>query len=147
MAGQPKSRPKSQALLDAAANPLGVGAAFLETLAASATSEEIMATVKGLLGATVIQRLGGDTYEERPDWRAREAGLKILAGYLVGLPVARSIEVHQQAPVDDSASLERLLSSPAVRAALLRELGAPAEVRPPGGKAGGKAPIDADSAT
>ena len=117
MAGKTKTR----SLAEMAANPDNIGVRLLSSLA-TIPPEEIAAVVRGLLTATSTVRTGADSSITVPDHRAREAGVRLVLGYTLGLPVARSLEVVQRIEPDDGATLDRLLSSPAARAAIEREL-------------------------
>lgn len=52
-----------------------------------------------------------------PDWRAREAGIKLYLSYQLGMPVQRQIVVNETRE-STGQTLERLLASPASRRAL-----------------------------
>ena len=116
-------RAKTQSLAEMAANPSAIGVRLLSTLVEKVPAEEVAEVIRDLMRATATVRTGSESFkEEVPDYRAREAGAKLYFGYMLGLPVQRTIEIqHREERSEDT--LERLLASPAARAALTRALG------------------------
>ena len=104
-----------------AANPSAIGVRLLTTLAEAVPAEEVAEVVRDLMKATSTVRTGSESFKEVPDYRAREAGAKLYFGYMLGLPVQRSIEIQHREESDED-TWERLLSSPAARAAMMRAL-------------------------
>jgi hypothetical protein len=104
-----------------AANPSAIGVRLLTTLVEKVPAEEVAEVIRDLLRATSTVRTGSESFKEVPDYRAREAGAKLYFGYMLGLPVQRTIEIqHREERNEDT--LERMLASPAARAALTRAL-------------------------
>jgi hypothetical protein len=98
-----------------------IGTGLILQLAKEVPPEQIAVAIKEMLGATTNQRTGAHDYEEVPDWRAREAAVKLYLSYMLGMPVQRT-EVKTQVIESEEQTLARLLGSPAVREALRREL-------------------------
>ncbi len=90
-----------------------IGPALLGKLAELVPPAVIAAKIHEMLDAE-IKNARGEFY---PDWRAREAGIKLYLSYQLGMPVQRQIVVNEQRETT-SQTLERLLASPASRRAL-----------------------------
>ena len=90
-----------------------IGPALLGKLADLVPPEVIAAKIMEMLDAE-IENARGQTY---PDWRAREAGIKLYLSYQLGMPVQRQIVVNETRE-STGQTLERLLASPASRRAL-----------------------------
>ncbi|MDR1190654.1 MAG: hypothetical protein LBK60_03180 [Verrucomicrobiales bacterium] len=98
-------------------NPANVTPALVRHLAEHFTVERIRGKIDELLEATHVTQ-GGRVI---PDNRAREAGLKLLLAYLIGLPVQR--QEILTGTVEPLETLERRLrNSPALRQTLTRML-------------------------
>jgi hypothetical protein len=90
---------------------------LIETLAERFTPERIVGYIEDLLAATHVTK-GGNII---PDNRAREAAVKLLLAYVVGLPVQRQ-EIIQKF-IDGSLDTEEaILASPALRSTLARKI-------------------------
>ncbi len=85
-------------------------------------ADVIAGKIQYLLNATYVTRAG----VEIPDNSAVEAGVKLWLAYCVGMPVQRSEIV--QVNVEGDGALDRMLATPAGRAAMQRKL-AEAEMR------------------
>jgi hypothetical protein len=90
-----------------------VGPALLGKLAELVPPAVIAAKVQEMLEAE-LKNARGEYY---PDWRAREAGIKLYLSYMIGMPVQRQIVVSEQRE-STGQTLDRLLASPASRRAL-----------------------------
>ena len=98
--------------------PGNVTPALVAHLASRFSPEFIAGKVEELLNATHVTQGG----REIADNRAREAGLKLLMAYLVGLPVQRQEIV--QVSFDSLEELQkRAQQSPALRSAVAKILG------------------------
>lgn len=115
-------RVKTQTLAEMAKNPSSVGVRLLTTLAETVPAEDVTAVIKDLLGATSTVRTGSESFKEVPDYRAREAGVKLYFGYMLGLPVQRTIEIQRKEEFDEE-TWDRLLTSPSAKEAMRRALG------------------------
>ncbi len=91
---------------------------LLERLAAEVPADTILDGIRKLLAATFVTKSG----KEHPDYRAREAGLKLWLNYLVGLPVQRQVIANVPPPKSREESWHEIERSPAARAALRRVL-------------------------
>lgn len=90
-----------------------IGPALLGKLAELVPPAVIAEKIMEMLDAEMKNARG----EYYPDWRAREAGIKLYLSYQLGMPVQRQIVVNEQRE-NTSQTLERLLASPASRRAL-----------------------------
>jgi hypothetical protein len=99
-------------------NPSSVSQALVDHLSKRFPPEYIAEKVAELLVATHVTR-GGNPIADN---RAREAGVKLLLSYLVGLPVQRQEIVNVN--IDSLADLQqRAQQSPALRQAVAKLLG------------------------
>ena len=93
--------------------PANVTKELVSYLAERFPPDLIAGKIEELLHATHKTRGGNDI----PDNRAREAAVKLLISYLVGLPIQRTENVNIN--IDSMEDLQsRMKSSPAVQAAL-----------------------------
>lgn len=97
-------------------NPSNISRRLTSVLGDRFPPERIAAQLEELLVATTIDRYGN----ERPDMRAREAGLKLVLNYTVGVPVTRSehVEVKVEATQDQAQAL--IAGSRSLRAQLTK---------------------------
>lgn len=98
-------------------NPTNITPHLLAQLAEQFPPEVIVEKIHDLLEATHVTK-GGQTI---PDNRAREAGLKILMAYQIGLPIQRQEVVTTQFDSLDEMQ-QRLKNSPALKAAVAKLL-------------------------
>lgn len=101
-----------------------IGTGLMLQLAKEVPLDEVAKAIKEMMGATTNQRVGAHNYEEVPDWRAREAAVKLYLSYMLGMPVQR-VQTETRVIENDEQTLARILESPAVRDALRRELAVP----------------------
>lgn len=80
--------------------------------------EEVGEGIKEMMQATTIGR-GGD---EVPDYRAREAAMKLWLAYSVGMPLQRQEIVQVNVDGSKESLSDKIKSSPALRAQLKRML-------------------------
>lgn len=100
-----------------------LGASLLATLAKEVGHDVIIATLKDMLTANTVTKAG----KKAPDWRAREAGVKMYLAYMVGMPVQRSVTIERKEE-SEGETMTRLLESPAAREALKRAMAQDGEV-------------------
>ena len=94
------------------------GAETLSAIARVVTPEQIARALAEALSATIKTKTG-----EIPDYRTRLEAAKVFMNYTIGLPVERQPEPEPvRTPESSSASLNRIMASPAARAALRRML-------------------------
>jgi hypothetical protein len=89
-------------------NTREIGPTLLTRLAEVLPPEEIAERIRDMLNATYETKNG----DVKTDWRAVEAAIKLYLAYQLGMPVQRQVIV-QQAPEAGSATMDRLMSSPA----------------------------------
>lgn len=92
---------------------------IVERLVAEIPETEIVSKIREMLNASYVTKSG----KEHPDYRAREAGIKLYLSYTVGLPLQRQImaNVNQERPSEE-AEWSRILTSPAARRVLKARL-------------------------
>lgn len=110
---RPRPRPCMNSPLESITKASDVGPALLGKLAELVPPAVIAAKIHEMLDAE-LKNARGEFY---PDWRAREAGIKLYLSYQLGMPVQRQIVVNEQRE-NKEQTLERLLASPASRRAL-----------------------------
>lgn len=108
----------TQPLCSETRSALQGGDRVLSHLAAAIPAATIIDGINKLLEATFVTKSG----KKHPDFRAREAGLKLWLNYLVGLPIQRQIIATAASPESRTAAWDRLLQSPAARAEIRRML-------------------------
>lgn len=93
---------------------------LLERLVAEIPAKRILEGIKEMLSATFITKSG----KSHPDYRAREAGLKLYMSYAIGLPVQRQIIANVTHPSSkpDEDPWSSVRDSPAARRALRAKL-------------------------
>ena len=94
------------------------GSSFEACLANTITFEMIANAVKSALQAEYQTKHG-----PQPDHRTRLEAAKVFMNYTIGLPVERQPDPEPvRTPESSSAAMDRLMASPAARAALRRML-------------------------
>ena len=111
--------------LDRVAKASDLGPALLLQLVLEVPPEEIVEALKGMVNATMTTKDG----RKVPDYRAREAGVKLYLTYVVGMPVQRVISTPTILESDDR-TMSRLMASPAAREAMKRALATEVETVP-----------------
>lgn len=114
-------------------HPSALGPKAVEELARRIPIDRVITLLENMMGAVMVSNSIGKAMRERgeappPDWRAREAAVKIYLSYVVGMPVQRQHLVKETltTPTDPT---QDLAASPAARAALARMLAASPEGR------------------
>ena len=102
--------------------PALLGPDAIRLIAAEVAPSEIAKTIKEMMGAclvsgSLVKKALEEGLDAPPDWRAREAGVKLWLSYVVGMPVQRQHIVQERR---QSAPIEDLLGSPAAREALAK---------------------------
>lgn len=102
-----------------------LGPKAIEQLAREVPLEKVIATIKGMLEATMTvgnaaAKLVEQGKEPPPDWRTREAGTKLWLYFVVGMPIQRQHIVHDKPRRSNPE--EDFENSPAAQAAALRYL-------------------------
>ena len=97
-------------------NPSALGPQAIEQLARSIPVERIIGTIEEMIGAVLVtgsiaKKLEAGGYEAPPDWRAREAGVKLWLSYVIGNPLVRQQIQRQDVPATNPQ--EELAGSPA----------------------------------
>jgi hypothetical protein len=88
-------------------NPGHVSPSAVTRMKALIPADTVMAVVSGMLHATRWVGIG-EAAQEVPDWRTREAGVKIFLSYTEGLPVQRQeIITHDMGSGDLMARAEK----------------------------------------
>lgn len=72
------------------------------------------------IGDAILELLDANMANDKPDWRAREAGIKLYLSYMVGMPTQRIEETVTR--VNVSLDPEKMLSNPATLEAIARKL-------------------------
>jgi uncharacterized protein (DUF2336 family) len=98
------------------ANPGEINRSVVAIIAEKIPGEQVGDMLREMLHATRPTKHG-----EIPDWRAREAAMKLFIAYREGLPVQRQ-EIHQTVTNRSEDENMRLLESPAVRSMLKKML-------------------------
>lgn len=97
----------------------GVSLANIERLATELPFEQVISCIREMFGALLSN--------DKPDWRARETGVKLWLSYVIGLPVQRQeIITHK---VTSAPTTAQLLKNPATREALVRQIAGDPESR------------------
>lgn len=117
--------PESDAPDDPQFTPAMLGPKAIEQLAREVPLEKVIATIKGMLEATMTvgnaaAKLVEQGKEPPPDWRTREAGTKLWLYFVVGMPIQRQHIVHDKPRRSNPE--EDFENSPAAQAAALRYL-------------------------
>lgn len=105
-----------------AKNPANLGVRLMHALATQLPPEKVAKKIVELMEATTTVRTGMDSVKTVPDSRTQLAAVQLYLSYQLGMPVQRVV-TEMKTPEPDEKALERILSSPALRAALKRELG------------------------
>lgn len=105
--------------------PALLGPKAIERLAREVPIEKVIATIKDMMEANMTAgnaaaKLVAAGMEPPPDWRAREAALKLWLSYVVGMPIQRQHIVHDKPRRSNPE--EDFENSPAAQAAALRYL-------------------------
>jgi hypothetical protein len=111
--------------LDRVAKATDLGPALLLKLVLEVSPEEIVEALKGMVNATMTTKDGRTV----PDYRAREAGVKLYLIYVVGMPVQRVMSTPQRLESEDQ-TMSRLMASPAAREAMKQALATEVETVP-----------------
>lgn len=112
--------PEGRRPLTSLANPGDLSPKVLSILTEKVPPAEVADAIGDMIRAKRRTKHG-----EEVDGRQREAGVKLWLAYAVGLPVQRVESVNVNLDADAGAGLrERLAKSPALRAALRKELDA-----------------------
>lgn len=72
------------------------------------------------IGEAILELLNAVMANDKPDWRAREAGIKLYLNYMVGMPTQR--QEITETRVNVSMDPEKLLGNPATLEAIARKL-------------------------
>lgn len=117
----PMAGKKTQDLLAMAKNPANLGVRLMHALATQLPPEKVAKKIVELMDATTTVRTGMDSMKTVPDYRTQLAAVQLYMSYQLGMPVQR---VVTEMKVEEAAenTMARLLSSPAMREALKREL-------------------------
>lgn len=95
------------------ASPGEINRSVVRIMAEKIPADKVAGMVLEMLEATRITKAG-----EVPDWRAREAAMKIYYSYIEGLPIQRQ-EIHQTVTNKSDEESMRVLQSPAMMRAML----------------------------
>jgi hypothetical protein len=109
---------------EAAAIPISpslLGPEAIRKIAEAVSPQEIANAIKAMMVTGSLMKAAKEAgFEAPPDWRAREAGIKLWCSYVIGMPVQRQHIVKED--IRREQPLEELLRSPAARAALREAL-------------------------
>jgi hypothetical protein len=112
--------PKGRRPLTSLANPGDLSPKVLSILTEKVPPAEVADAIGDMIRAKRVTKNGVEV-----DGRQREAGVKLWLAYAVGLPVQRVESVNVNLDAESGVGLrERLAKSPALRAALRKELDA-----------------------
>ena len=87
---------------------------ILDRLTTEIPESDIVRGIREMLNASYVTKSG----KEHPDFRAREAGIRLYLSYTVGLPLQRQIVANIAAEGSEDRVEDRLMASPAARIAL-----------------------------
>lgn len=92
----------------------GVSPRLVMRIAEKIPFDDIITGIKEMLGALLSN--------DKPDWRAREIGIKLWLSYVIGLPVQRQHVIQER--ITTAPTVDTLLQNPATLDALERMLAA-----------------------
>ncbi|MDE1169863.1 MAG: hypothetical protein PW734_01430 [Verrucomicrobium sp.] len=97
--------------------PTEIAPSITRAMATLCPPEVFAQNLLNLMTATKRALVNHQVYGDVPDWSAREAGAKMYASYMIGLPIQRQEIVSVQKESLDTIR-ERLENSPAMRKSL-----------------------------